>query len=160
MQCAILRLKEAENEASAVLENRHLKNHCESFFAISKTGQLGEFINYLHLTGYEEQDQLQNPTIIDHEGKKVVFTSFDYLKEEKTLPDDKIRSWESNKTSSYPTIYFYDLDEDCVDWRIDGAEIFVGIDAHKNVMIVTNEIWYLISEETYKAKLVPGFSRH
>ena len=64
------------------------------------------------------------------------------------------------KTSSYPTIYFHDFVKDNVDWKIDGAEIFIGIDAHKNVMIVTNEIWQEISEETYQGKNITGFSRH
>ena len=64
------------------------------------------------------------------------------------------------KTSSYPTIYFHDFAEDKLDWQIDGAEIFVGIDAYKNVMIVTNEIWQEISEEDYQGKNIAGFSRH
>lgn len=43
--------------------------------------------------------------------------------------------------SSYPTIFFFDLDLNRTKWEIFGAEQFIDIDKQRRVSVLTNEIW-------------------
>ena len=48
-------------------------------------------------------------------------------------------------------------------WQVYGAEVFVGLDDSKDVIIVTNEIWSKLTHQEYEAKMnesPDGFSRH
>ena len=62
----------------------------------------------------------------------------------------------------YPSIFFYDLKGNKVDWEIYGAEIFISIDGNRKVTVLANEIWNYIKEDEYtdKRDADDEFTRH
>ena len=52
--------------------------------------------------------------------------------------------------SSYPTIFFFDLDQNRTVWEIFGAEKFISIDKFRRVYLLTNEIWTEENESSQK----------
>ena len=67
-------------------------------------------------------------------------------KEGKDTNDDKESNQSEDKEvkdSHFPTIYFYDLEKQKVEWEILGAEVFCSfIDNQKSVFYLTNPVWH------------------
>ena len=61
-------------------------------------------------------------------GRTIVFTAYRL----------QLADASESKENWYPTVYFYDLEKNEVNWKIYGAEIFVSIDDKDNVMLLTN----------------------
>ena len=49
-------------------------------------------------------------------------------------------------TVHYPSIYFYNLSKQKVEWEILGAEAFIGLDEKGKVHYLTNEAWTDLDE--------------
>ena len=63
----------------------------------------------------------------------------------------------------YPTIFFFDLQKNCVVWEIFGAEQFIKVDEKTNVYVLTNEVWTYLKEDDYeklKEENPDDFTRH
>ena len=81
----------------------------------------------------------------------MVFTA--YLKEEYYSKNwEKVREQlEDNSVddSHYPTVFFYDLDQNRTVWEVFGSHQFIKIDASRKVYLLTNEFWSKIRYEHY-----------
>ena len=122
----------------------------------------------MHTTELKDQKQLPNPTLINAFGKApsddyssnklVVFTAF---KREQFSSQEECASKNSFSDSWFPTIFFYDLKNDKVDWEIFGAELFINIDGRHKVTVLTNEIYTEIGAKEYQQIVEEeDFSRH
>ena len=80
--------------------------------------------------------------------KIVVFTAYLH---EKFYSKEYVGGKNPVTESWFPTMFFYNLHEDKVEWEIFGAEQFVAIDSFKKVTVLTNEIWNEINRDEYQA---------
>ena len=58
--------------------------------------------------------------------------------------DDENANWEPTgdiTTVEYPSIFFYNLTDQKVEWEILGAEVFICLDDDGKVFYLTNEAW-------------------
>ena len=119
----------------------------------------------MHNSDYDDQDPIPNPTVINNlpyknivsEGKTVVFTAF--LREKFHSKDEHHHSNSFENTVSeswYPTIFFYDLEQNCTIWEIFGAEQFIRVSASKKggkVKYLTNDLWTQSSKTVYEEQV-------
>ena len=90
--------------------------------------------------------------------KLVVFTAF---KREKFSSQEEWTEENSFRDVWYPTIFFYDLHLQRVDWEFFGAELFINIDGHQKVTVLSNEIYTEIgAKEFQELQEEEDFSRH
>ena len=60
---------------------------------------------------------------------------------------DLIEGFETGAQDFYcPSIFFYNLSEQRIDWIIEGAEIFIGLYEENKVYYMTNSIWQKMNE--------------
>ena len=64
MQCAFIDLEIGFTELDKD-QDRDVAKYCYKFSKVDETGVLGKFIAYMHVTEYEKQYQLPNPTVIE-----------------------------------------------------------------------------------------------
>ena len=77
------------------------------------------------------------------EGKTIVFTA--YLYEESYGDKGKTEvtdCW-------YPTVFFHDLEQNKIFWRVFGAEVFIQMTKNNKVFILSNRIWKKIDKKVY-----------
>ena len=52
------------------------------------------------------------------------------------------------KSNHYPTLFFYNIETNSIEWEIFGAEILVDVDSNSNeITYITNEVWYKASKQ-------------
>jgi hypothetical protein len=133
----------------------HLIEHNCMTIVISASSILEHYIvdlNNKKLENEDEeekaQDQMPNPNMIKmHDRNYVVFTA--YLRESHTSseeqPEDDVDI--KIKPCTYPTVFFYDLNEGKRAWEIFGAEVFLDAvllpgKRRYDIYYITNEIWW------------------
>ena len=80
-------------------------------FGLGNQSKLANYILNLDQTPYKKQKQMPNPTLIRNVGQEfIAFT-------------DK----SSNPKNSYPSIFFFNLEEKKVEWEISGGEVLVNL---------------------------------
>ena len=49
----------------------------------------------------------------------------------------------------YPTVFFHDLEQNRIFWRVFGAEVFIQMTKNNKAFILSNRIWKKIDKKTY-----------
>ena len=105
------------------------------------------------------QDQMPNPNMIKmHDRNFVVFTA--YLRESHTSSEEQPEDEAEIKIKSctYPTVFFYDLEEGKRAWEIFGAEVFLDAvllpgKKRYDIYYITNEIWWTEDRDEIKKQI-------
>ena len=65
LQIAFINLKPDDSELDHIGESRHIYQHCHIRYEIKDNTLLSKYINDLHITEYDDQNQMPNPTVIN-----------------------------------------------------------------------------------------------
>ena len=78
------------------------------------------------------------------ENKTLIFTA--YLSENSDQAED---GQVTVQECWYPTVYFYDLNQDKVTWKVQGMEAFISLTSCRKAYFFTNKIWKSLNHKLY-----------